>query len=233
MQRKKLYEEVGQEVRAFAKKQKKKGVTMKVKVDKGVLISASGPPKETKAALKQAEEIRDRATDRWLDKNDFMRLKSGDVSFDHASLADAYASDLAPVAKALRKGTKSDREFVARALSFVQSIPYEKRKMKGGDPGYRRPLALLFRNRGDCDSKAVLFLGIVHAELPKLPLAMVYVPGHALTGVGLDKEKGDKLFKTDGVKFIYAEPVGPALHGLGQPDPSNKKSAKKGEVVLL
>jgi hypothetical protein len=49
----------------------------------------------------------------------------------------------------------------------------------------------------------------------------------------LDKEKGDKLFKTDGVKFIYAEPVGPALHGLGQPDPSNKKSAKKGEVVLL
>ena len=233
MQRKLLYEHVAKEVRAFAKKQKKKGVTMKVKVDKGVQISASGPPKEARAALNAAEILRDEATEGWLVDHDFMRMKNGDVSFDHASLAASYAKDLRPVAKALRKGTKTDREFIERALSFVQSIPYEKRKMKGGDPGYRRPLALLFRNRGDCDSKAVLFLGIVHAELPKLPLAMVYVPGHALTGVGLDKDKGDKMFKADGVKFIYAEPVGPALHGLGTPDPANKKSGKKGEVVLL
>jgi hypothetical protein len=122
---------------------------------------------------------------------------------------------------------------VEKALSFVQSIPYEARKKKGGDPGYRRPLALLSRNRGDCDSKSVLFLAVVRAGLPDVALSVIYVPEHALTGVAMPAESGDRSFKADGIEFLYAEPVGPALHGLGEPADANKKAGKKGEVRIV
>lgn len=233
LQRKKMYESVAKDVRSFAKKQKKKGVTMKVTVERGVLISASGPKKETKAALKEAEAIRDESMQKWLYANFFTELDSGDVSFDHARLAAEYADDLAPLAAALRDGTRTNREYVERTLSFVQSIPYEARKRNGGDPGYRRPVALLSRNKGDCDSKAVLFLALVHAELPKVDKAVIYIPGHALAAVELPAEKGDKVRKVDGEKLIYAESVGPALHPLGTAAPENAKQAKKGEARLV
>lgn len=230
LQRKEMYQDVAREVRGFAKKQKKQGVDMKVKVERGVLITASGPRRETKAALKEAEVVRDAAMEDWLEAHFFTSLDNGDLSFDHARLAAEYADDLAPVAAALREGTTTDRAFVERTLSFVQSIPYEARKRNGGDPGYRRPIALLSRNRGDCDSKAVLFLALLEAELPRMEKAVIYVPGHALAAVGLEAEKGDKVRKIDGEKLIYAESVGPALHPLGTAAPENAKAAKKGEA---
>lgn len=181
----------------------------------GVRLAGSGRG-DVRGALREAEGVMQAAMDEWLAANAFTRLRDGDVSFDHAALVREYADDLRPVALALQAGTTDDRAFVARTLSFVQSIPYEARKRKGGDPGYRRPLALLSRDRGDCDSKSVLFLGIVHAALPDLPLAVVYVPGHALVGVGLPKEKGERTFREDGVTYVYAEPVGPAQAPLGE-----------------
>jgi hypothetical protein len=191
---------------------------VKVTVDSGpagVQLKASGRG-DVRGAMKEADGVMEAAMDEWLAANSFTRLSDGSVSFDHAGLVLDYADDLRPVAAALRAGTQDDRAFVGRALSFVQSIPYEARKRKGGDPGYRRPLALLSRNRGDCDSKSVLFLAIVHAELPELPLAVVYVPGHALVGVGLPKAKGEKTFRAEGVTYVYAEPVGPAQAPLGE-----------------
>jgi len=232
LQRKVMNTAVAKEVRSWGKTVK--GVKVKVKIENGgVRTEVSGERSKAKAALKESETVRDAAADAWLAENHFTRLSKGDVSFDHAGLAAHYAADLAPVATALRTGTSNDREFVNRALSFVQSIPYEARKKKGGDPGYRRPLALLSRNRGDCDSKSVLFLAVVRAELPDVPLAVIYVPEHALTGVGLEAQSGDRIFKTDGIKFLYAEPVGPALHPIGEPADANKKAGKKGEVRIV
>jgi transglutaminase-like putative cysteine protease len=221
---------VADDVRAWARGLQ--GVTLIVKSPpKGALsYSARGADKgAVKGALDGAEEAAEAATDRWLAEHDFTRLDGG-LSFDHAGLVGRYAADVAPLAAALRAGTTTDRVFVDKALSFVQAIPYEARKRNGIDPGLRRPLSVLSANRGDCDSKTLLFLALVHAELPSAPLAVVYVPGHALGGVGLEAEQGDGSFKEAGVTYLYAEPVGPALHPLGQTDPSNKKAGKKGEV---
>jgi hypothetical protein len=205
----------------------------KVKVDAingGLNLRVTGPRKSARAALKEADQVAAEAQEEWLDAHLFTTLKSGDVSFDHALLANAYAEDLAPIAAALEGDTRDTRAFIERTLSFVQAIPYEARKKRGGDPGYRRPLALLKRNRGDCDSKAVLFLGILRTAYPDLDLAVVYVPGHALVGVGLEPEKGDRTFRSEGRRYVYAEPVGPALHPLGQPAKENRRAACKGEV---
>lgn len=199
----------------------------------GVQIRASGPRGSTRPALAAAAEVRDEAVDDWLAEHDFTRMADGSITFDHAGLVAAYSDELAPVAAALRADAPSDRAFVSRALSFVQSIPYEARKRRGGDPGYRRPLALLARNRGDCDSKTVLFLGIVHAALPDVPLAVIYVPDHALGGVGLPPEPGDQSFRVRGTRFLYVEPVGPALHPLGTPAPEDRRAGKRGEVHVV
>jgi hypothetical protein len=230
--RKELNEHAAKAVRQYGKTVP--DVKLKAKVAKGgVQIEASGPKGDAKKALKEAGEVRDRAVDEWLAANGFTRLDSDGLSFDHALLASQVADDLRPVADALKAQASGQREYTALALSFVQSIPYEARKKNGGDPGYRRPLTLISRNRGDCDSKSVLFLGLVRAAYPSVPLAVIYVPGHALTGVGFEAEKGEQVFKADGTTFLYAEPVGPALTPLGQTAPENKKAGKKGEVRVV
>lgn len=228
--RRELLDSVAEAVRAYGRTLS--GVKLTVTIAHGgVQVTAAGTG-DVKAAIAGAEAVRDSAMSKWLTDNAFFQLEGGELSFDHARLASGYAEVLAPVAAALREGTPSDRAFVERALAFVQAIPYEARLRQGGDPGYRRPIALLARNRGDCDSKAVLFLGILRAELPKLPLAVVYVPNHALTGVGLEKESGDKDFSLDGVHLLYAEPVGPAMAPLGAKVPKDHKISK-GEGRLV
>ena len=222
-----------QAVRIYAKTLPKR-VTLRAKADGPSLgLTAGGPKKEAKAALKEAEIVAEDARTRWMATQQVTQLKGGGLIHDHARLVGDYAGSLSNVATALSADAKGTRDYVSLALSFVQSIPYEAQKKKGGNPGYRRPLALLNRNKGDCDSKSVLFLSLVHAQYPNLDLAVIYVPGHALTGIALPAEKGDRSFKIDGTEFIYAEPVGPAMMALGETAPANKKAGKKGEVRMV
>ncbi|MEQ1502931.1 MAG: hypothetical protein ABMB14_11910 [Myxococcota bacterium] len=197
----------------------------------GIELEARGTASRARirATIAEAEAVRDAAIETWLDEHAFVRLDDGQLSFDHARLAAEYADTVTPIARALRAEALDDRAFVELALSFVQAIPYEATTRLGGDPGYRRPLAVLARNRGDCDSKTVLFLALVRAELPAAPLAVVYVPGHALAGVGLDRAAGDERFREDGVRYLYAEPVGPLLLPLGGEVPRDHR-ARRGEV---
>ena len=233
VERKALAESQAKAVRKYAKTLPRK-VTLRAKTDgPRVMLSVSGPRSEAKAALKEGGLVAEQARLDWMSENQVTELKGGGLIHDHALLVVDYADELAPVAAALAEGTEGDRDYVERVLSFVQSIPYEARKKKGGDPGYRRPIALLNRNKGDCDSKAVLFLALVHAHRPELDLAVVYVPEHALTGVALPAESGDRGFKAEGVAFLYAGPVGPAMAPLGQTAPANKKAGKKGEVRIV
>ncbi len=209
-----------------------KGTKLTVSAKKGVVrIRVSGRNRAAmKKALKGAKEVEQQALDEFLAKRGYFRLKKNKLSFDHARLVGDYADDMEPVAAALAKGTSSDREFVERALSFVQSIPYEK-KARGKDAGYRRPMALLARNKGDCDGKSVLFLAILKAHDPDLPVAVCYVRNHMLVGVGLEPQKGDKTFRHDQQKYIYAEPVGPALEPLGDAPAGHRAQVAGGALV--
>lgn len=198
----------------------------------GVQLSATGPPKAAKAALADAQAAMDQRRATWMAENQVFEPEPGKLSYDHAAVIIARTDAVAPVAAALRSGTDSDRAFIDRALTFSQSIPYQKGR-RGADTGFQRPLALLARNKGDCDGKAALFLSLVRAELPDLQLAMVYIPGHALVGLGLPAEPGDVTFTIDGVSYVYAEPVGPAAVPLGQTAPENRKAAKRGHVRVV
>lgn len=197
----------------------------------GVRLNASGPSADVvKPALEQGRQVQEAARREWLQQNYFTTVQSGAISFDHARLVAAYAPQLRPAAEALKAGTTTPREFMRRALPFVQSIPYEKKTWQGPDPGYRRPLALLERNQGDCDGKTVLFLSLVKAAYPEIDLAVIYVPGHTLGAVSIAPEAGDQMFEFQGKRFVYVEPVGPGLHPLGQTAPENRQAARGGEV---
>jgi hypothetical protein len=183
---------------------------------RGMRVQATGPTRESiQKALAGAREVEQRAFDRFLEGNSFFYIEPGVISYDHARLVGDYVEALRPLARALHKGVDGRREYVQKALSFVQAIPYEARKRNGEDPGYRRPLALLARNRGDCDSKAVLFLALLRAEEPDLPAAVVYLPGHAFTAIGLQPREGEATVGFKGQRLVLVEPTGPNLFPIG------------------
>lgn len=155
---------------------------------------------------------------------------------DHPQLVVDYADDVAPVARSLAVGidlgTEAGRRtYAERAVRFVQAIPYERRK-GGGDKGYRPPLAVLARNRGDCDSKSVLYLSLLRAQLPEVDSAIVYIPRHAFVALDLAPEARDLTVRVDGERWVVVEPVGPARAPLGEGSRRTRRHARVGLVEV-
>ena len=193
-----------------------------------VAHSSKGFP--TKKALKGVKQVQKDALSAYMRRNGFMKLR-GKVTPNHARYARLYAERLRPLATALGAGKLKRREYAERALSFVQSIPYEKGK-NGADKGFRLPLSLLAKNRGDCDSKAVLYLALLRAAHPKMETAVVYIKGHAFVALGIAPKKGEMTFEAAGRRWVIAEPVGPAMSPIGQAAKNSKKKARQGKTVL-
>lgn len=198
----------------------------------GVQLQVEGPRADTQAAMADARAAMERRQARWMTENEVFEIEPGKLSYDHAQVAAARAGAVAPVAAALREGTDSPRAFVRRALRFTQSIPYQQGR-GGQDTGFQRPMALLARNKGDCDGKSALFLALLRAELPRVPLAMVYVPGHALVGVGIPPKRGDQTFRHGRQTYVLAEPVGPGAFPLGVTARQNRRAGKTGTVRVV
>lgn len=224
-----FHEDVAKSVNTWGKTQK--GTKVKAKGTKdGVSISVSGD--DARQVLKDAQVQLESARDRELKERGFTTL-DGAIVPDHTRHARQYASDLAPIVEALGGPTKDARVFADKALSFVQTIPYEKASLKRDR--YRRPLSLVGRNRGDCDSKATLFLALMREAYPDMELGIVYIKGHAYAAVGLEAESGDDTRRADGIKWVLAEPVGPALHPVGEISRTSKRKSRFGraEIVAL
>ncbi len=196
----------------------------------GVDLSATARDAEKlRAAMDEAQRVRDEATERYLTDNGFTTL-DGKVIPDHALHVVEYADNLSPLVTALGGPTEDPRDYGAVALSFVQSIPYEQRA-KVSDR-YRRPLSVLGRNIGDCDSKTVLYLALMREAYPELPLALVYVRGHAYGALGMEAEKGDYSFREEGRSWVGVEPVGPAVVGVGEVGKTSRRRSRFGRRTL-
>ena len=196
------------------------GVKVKVRGrSKGISVSVSGTDRRAmRRALKETNEAAEEGLEAFIERRRWTRHR-GKLLPDHARLAHDYSDDLVPLADVLSRDFDLDTEegrrgFALHTLRFVQAIPYEKRK-GGGDKGYRRPLAVLARNKGDCDSKSVLYLAILRAALPDLAAAVVYIPQHTFVAIGLERADGELTVKVDGQRLVIAEPVGPATTALG------------------
>jgi hypothetical protein len=202
-----------------------------VQEGKGVQISGRGKSrKKLKKAMKGVKRVQRKALRGYMKQHGFTKLK-GKVIPNHAQHAYRYADDLQPLAVALGSEELRRRVFAKRALAMVQNIPYEKGR-DGRDKGFRLPMSLLAKNRGDCDSKATLYLALLKAAHPTLDTSFIYIKGHAFVGLGLKPKSGDVTFEADGRTWVIAEPVGPALSPIGQAGRKSERKAKRGKIDI-
>lgn len=178
----------------------------------GIRVSG-GTSIQRRNAYDEAKNVRDKAHKTFLKRHGYTLKKNRIIIPDFTKHVVDYSKDLHPLVDALGGPTKNPRKFANKALSFVQSIPYEKRALVANI--YRRPLSILARNRGDCDSKTVLFLAIMHAAYPEMPLTLVRIPGHIYGGLGIEPQKGDVRLRRKGHTWVGVEPVGPATRKVG------------------
>lgn len=220
---------VAGEIRSWA--EGRRGPKITVSVSGGsVQVSAKGKSRDKiNAALAEAAEVREQALERYLDEHGFVSVDDV-ITPDHLRHVSDYADDLAPLVTALGGPGEDPRAFAELALGFVQSIPYEQASKQRDR--YRRPLSVLGRNKGDCDSKSTLFLALMHQAWPDLPLAMVYIPGHAFAALGIEPQKGDAKLREDGETWLLVEPVGPRLNRAGEVSRRSRRKARWGRADL-
>jgi hypothetical protein len=137
---------------------------------------------------------------------------------DYRRIARIEAAELDTVVPALRGWLRGLdlRAGLERLLLFTQSIPYDPLRDRADSAGFLPPLQLLAENRGDCDSKSVLFAALAHRLYPDLDIGMALIPGHAFLVLGLSAEPGDDRLDWSGRAWVVAEPVGPANTRLGE-----------------
>ena len=134
---------------------------------------------------------------------------------DHKRFVKESGKTLESVAKALTdKFPRANARTIATfLLSWIQSIPYnrlESRKTSNGS-GFSPPNRLLANNQGDCDSKVVLMAALMREIFPRLRIAIIYIPEHALIGFNISHIQGDEIIDIDGLDYSLAEPTGPAI----------------------
>ena len=205
---------------------------------------------EAERALAEAVKVRDRARTDVLREHDLMTLGDTGITADHPRLATRYDEALRELAAALagapstpedqegdvgdvpgeslRKGAPDPvRAYARRALGFVQSIPYRA----GGDKRVRKPMGILAKNKGDCDSKSTFYLALLHTRFPELRTAMVYVPGHALVALEIPARPGDHVLRAKGREWVLVEPVGPGMTRIGELGDHARKHIRAAQLV--
>jgi FixJ family two-component response regulator len=153
---------------------------------------------------------------------------------DYAGIAKASMQDISRLARYLRPWLAglSQREAINLLLLLVQSIPYDALQDRASDAGFLPPLSVLAQNRGDCDSKSVLFATLLHKLYPSLPIAMILLEQHALLGIGVPVEKDDMTWHHANRDWVLAEPVGPGLLPLGQAGEEFREKQQAVEVAI-
>jgi hypothetical protein len=134
---------------------------------------------------------------------------------DHVRFATESSPSLSSIIDKLKEKfpNASPRVVAEFLLSWIQTIPYntlESRTQSNG-AGFSPPLKVIAENKGDCDSKVTLMASILKAMFPRLKLAIIYVPEHALIGLNVSYLSSDYKVKIDELDYTLAEPTGPRL----------------------
>ncbi|MCC7273335.1 MAG: hypothetical protein IT561_11765, partial [Alphaproteobacteria bacterium] len=127
-----------------------------------------------------------------------------------------------------------ERERIALALAFVQSIPYAVPQGRS-QGGFVMPAAFFDINRGDCDVKSAALAAILLTLLPDRSVAMVLPPEHALLAVDIPSAGDEAKIVVDGRSYVLLEPTGPALWPIGRvaEETGRKMAGTTSEVIVL
>ncbi|HKU94205.1 MAG TPA: hypothetical protein VJR58_02960 [Vineibacter sp.] len=210
---------------ALAREAKQAGVTLQAKrVGDGMsfLIFADSAAKRD-AFNARMDDIIETARQAWLRKH-ARRAVGPAIHMDYPEATRRNVPGLRPLARALAAQTPGadERSRLARALNFVQAIPYDDltdARTTGGIE-YAPPAAMFKLNRGDCDSKTVALAAILRTLTPDRRLLFVTLPQHVALAVDLPPREGDAAVTYGGRAWLLLEPTGPAVVPPGQVAPT-------------
>ncbi len=112
-----------------------------------------------------------------------------------------------------------DRNRIEFAMRFVQDIPYgipqyeDKQQHYGGVNVIPK---LLITGFGDCDSKVLLFAGIMTYLIPSEDFVFLNQPKHVLSAIKGYPETGQTFIRYKGNQYLLAETSGPGKRSLGE-----------------
>lgn len=137
-----------------------------------------------------------------------LRLSERGIGVRYRKLVRVSRAGLEPLANELRaaSGSRSWKTLLGTVLSFVQEIPWAEIDLEDNGrytAGLAVPLRVLADNRGDCDSKAVLFSAL-WTNLSKYRLILVTLPGHMVVGAAVPRPEGAVL-EWNGTPYLLLE----------------------------
>jgi hypothetical protein len=145
------------------------------------------------------------------------------VQHDVVRIALESVDAVRPVSRGL--GAMLDARTLAdRAMSMTQQLPYRGSK----EHTFRSPLASIRDSAGDCDEKVALFVALMRAQEPTLPMAVVVMEGHAFVAIDVHAHPGDQTVTVLGQTLVAAEPVGPLKAPIGRLGPRSKTALESG-----
>ncbi len=157
------------------------------------------------------------------------------IKVDHVSIANNSVLDLKPLKPLIldRISIKNIRKVTNYVLGFVQSIPYNtlESRLTSSGAGFNPPLQVLWENQGDCDSKMTLTAALLRALMPRIDMVLIYIDGHAFIGINIEGEAGEVTISHNKVKYLLAEPTGPALLPLGTLAPESELAINQGHYI--
>jgi hypothetical protein len=134
---------------------------------------------------------------------------------DHARFAEESIEMLKPIAEEIKRilPRVTARGVAQFILSWLQTIPYSEieSRTESNGAGFLPPPRLLTFNKGDCDSKVTLMASLMKLIFPRIRVAIVYIPQHALIGFNVSTLNDDEKLEYDNSTFVLSEPVGPGL----------------------
>ncbi|MDP7008005.1 MAG: hypothetical protein QGI78_00365 [Phycisphaerales bacterium] len=164
--------------------------------------------------LKQLRiELRDKAEKHGIE----MSPDGNRFSVDYNWVVQNSIGDLRVIANTIRstarrKGYRTRRELVGAIASFVQELTYqlppEFRMNDEGEKiltaGATMPLETLANERGDCDTKSLLFAGLVRS-ISLIDVIFVATEDHLFAGIRMNPSQHDHFIRHKGRSWILIE----------------------------
>ena len=159
-----------------------------------------------------------------MDKGLFM-LNGKVVEVDKSAFINYYSNTYCrPIAYQIVEalsiyGKDNRQERIEMAMRFVQDIPYGVPEFANKEThfgGVNPPPKLLIDMLGDCDSKALLFTGILIHLIKSEDIIFLNQPHHLLSAIREEPKRGQTYVRYKRKKYLIAETAGPGKRKLGQ-----------------
>jgi hypothetical protein len=184
-------------------------------------IESFGIPETwTKISYRTEDELKQQRTDlrnKAKQHGIEMNLEGNLFSVDYNWVVKKSVSDLHEIANiirstARRKGYRSRREIIGAVASFVQELQYQlppdHRINEDGEKiltaGATMPLETLSNQRGDCDTKSLLFAGLVRS-ISLVDVIFVAIEEHLFAGIRMNPSQNDHKIRHEGRDWVLVE----------------------------